>query len=57
MRGDVILDGRNALDPAAIVDAGLRYASFGRGLQVPKPLPLELAARPERPSQLAEVVA
>jgi UDPglucose 6-dehydrogenase len=37
LRGDVVLDGRNALDPQRVVDAGLRYASFGRGMRHPEP--------------------
>jgi UDPglucose 6-dehydrogenase len=31
MRGDLLLDGRNLLDPAAVVAAGLRYDGIGRG--------------------------
>ena len=31
MRGDLILDGRNLLDPEAVTGAGLRYAGVGRG--------------------------
>lgn len=31
MRGDVVLDGRNALDAKAVRAAGLTYLSFGRG--------------------------
>jgi UDPglucose 6-dehydrogenase len=30
MRGDLLLDGRNLLDPAAAAAAGLRYAGIGR---------------------------
>jgi UDPglucose 6-dehydrogenase len=30
MRGDTIADGRNALDPRRIAEAGLRYRGFGR---------------------------
>jgi UDPglucose 6-dehydrogenase len=30
MQGDLILDGRNALDPAAVRDAGLTYEGVGR---------------------------
>ncbi len=30
MKGDVLIDGRNALDPAAAVRAGLRYEGIGR---------------------------
>ena len=31
MRGDVLLDGRNLYDPAAVFAAGLRYEGMGRG--------------------------
>jgi len=31
MRGDVVVDGRNALDPEAVRAAGLRYEGVGRG--------------------------
>jgi UDPglucose 6-dehydrogenase len=31
MRGDVVIDGRNALDPDAVRGAGLRYEGVGRG--------------------------
>jgi hypothetical protein len=31
MRGDVVIDGRNALDPEAVRAAGLRYEGVGRG--------------------------
>ncbi len=34
MRGDLLLDGRNILDPAAIETAGLRYVGVGRGAAV-----------------------
>ena len=30
MRGDVLIDGRNALDPGAARAAGLRYEGIGR---------------------------
>ncbi|HEX8083837.1 MAG TPA: UDP-glucose/GDP-mannose dehydrogenase family protein [Solirubrobacteraceae bacterium] len=30
MRGDLVIDGRNALDPAAVRSAGLRYEGVGR---------------------------
>lgn len=30
MRGNVIIDGRNALDPEAVMDAGLTYEGIGR---------------------------
>ncbi len=31
MRGNLIVDGRNALDPAAVRAAGLVYQGIGRG--------------------------
>ena len=31
MRGDVVIDGRNALEPDAVRSAGLRYEGVGRG--------------------------
>jgi UDPglucose 6-dehydrogenase len=31
MKGDLVVDGRNALDPEAIRAAGLQYAGIGRG--------------------------
>lgn len=33
MRGRIVFDGRNALDPADVTGAGLRYLAFGRGLR------------------------
>jgi UDPglucose 6-dehydrogenase len=30
MRGNIIIDGRNALDPEAVLSAGLIYEGFGR---------------------------
>jgi hypothetical protein len=30
MRGDVVVDGRNFLDPAAVHEAGLAYEAVGR---------------------------
>jgi len=30
LRGDLVVDGRNALDPEAVVSAGLRYEGIGR---------------------------
>jgi UDPglucose 6-dehydrogenase len=30
MRGDLVIDGRNALDPAAVRAAGLQYEGVGR---------------------------
>ncbi len=31
MSGDLVIDGRNALDPAAVRGAGLTYEGIGRG--------------------------
>jgi UDPglucose 6-dehydrogenase len=31
MAGTVVIDGRNALDPASVTAAGLRYEGVGRG--------------------------
>jgi len=31
MKGDVVIDGRNALDPAAVTAAGLQYEGIGIG--------------------------
>jgi hypothetical protein len=33
MRGDLVVDGRNAFDPAKVAAAGLRYAGVGRQLR------------------------
>ena len=30
MAGDLVIDGRNALDPAAVSAAGLQYEGIGR---------------------------
>jgi len=35
MRRAVLVDGRNALSPQELTDAGFSYASFGRGAQQP----------------------
>jgi UDPglucose 6-dehydrogenase len=35
MRGEVLVDGRNFLDPAAVADAGLIYEGVGRPVQQP----------------------
>jgi UDPglucose 6-dehydrogenase len=35
VRGRIVVDGRNALDPDVLVNAGFVYASFGRGQRVP----------------------
>jgi UDPglucose 6-dehydrogenase len=33
MRGDLLIDGRNFLDPAKVRDAGLHYEGIGRPTQ------------------------
>lgn len=38
MRGSLVVDGRNALDPAAVVRAGLTYVGVGRPIQTPTPI-------------------
>ena len=35
MRGSVVLDARNALDPHQVVGAGLRYVALGRTAAAP----------------------
>src|SRR5690606_14844902 len=37
MRQAIIVDGRNVLDDAAMVEAGFRYTGFGRGFALPAP--------------------
>lgn len=44
MRGDVILDGRNALDPQAASAAGFQYVGMGRGSASPSAIRM-IAAR------------
>jgi hypothetical protein len=39
MRGTLVVDGRNALDPAAIGAAGLSYEGVGRGTVASLALP------------------
>jgi UDPglucose 6-dehydrogenase len=48
MRGEVLVDGRNALDPEAVRAAGLRYEGVGRGRagQPAEPAVAEAAAEP-----------
>jgi UDPglucose 6-dehydrogenase len=42
MRGRFVFDGRNALDPTEVTEAGLRYVSFGRGQREPSvPVPAD----------------
>jgi UDPglucose 6-dehydrogenase len=53
VRGRIIVDGRNALDPDALTNAGFIYSSFGRGRHDPmetlEPLePVAVPARQER---------
>jgi UDPglucose 6-dehydrogenase len=46
--GDVVVDGRGALEPAMISQAGFAYAAFGRGIQAASggaPVTVEPAAR------------
>jgi UDPglucose 6-dehydrogenase len=46
MAGDLLLDGRNFLDPNAIRAAGLRYEGIGKGRhRLPAPAPTSLARR------------
>jgi UDPglucose 6-dehydrogenase len=59
MRRPIIVDGRNALSPLELVDAGFAYASFGRGTwgttEAVVETPLEQSAVPapaERPETL-----
>jgi hypothetical protein len=33
MRGDLVLDGRNVLDPETVRASGLRYEGIGRGVR------------------------
>jgi UDPglucose 6-dehydrogenase len=46
MRGRVVIDGRNALDPAAVSAAGLDYRGFGRGLTEGSAAAATLASAP-----------
>jgi UDPglucose 6-dehydrogenase len=43
VRGDVVIDGRNTLDPDAVAAAGFRYLGFGRRASASRP---EQMARP-----------
>jgi UDPglucose 6-dehydrogenase len=45
MRGDLILDGRNLLDPSTVIAAGLRYEGIGRGRPVAPPAMAERSAQ------------
>lgn len=44
MRGDLLLDGRNLYDPAAVFAAGLRYEGMGRGSLPSAELPVDPSA-------------
>jgi UDPglucose 6-dehydrogenase len=50
VRQRLVVDGRNALDPDALVEAGFVYSSFGRGLRVPggatQPVAPRIGAQP-----------
>jgi UDPglucose 6-dehydrogenase len=47
MRGDLVIDGRNALDPDAVRAAGLAYVGFGRGgAATPRLQPIRLRVEP-----------
>ena len=50
VRGRIIVDGRNALDPDALIAAGFVYTSFGRGRRDPieQLEPVAMPAREER---------
>jgi hypothetical protein len=56
MRRAAIVDGRNALDPATLIDAGFDYVGFGRqvGRQVQ---PTPIAAASEWSERLGQVSA
>ncbi len=43
MRGDLLMDGRNLLDPVNAVDAGLRYEGIGRATKESGSIPAPLA--------------
>jgi UDPglucose 6-dehydrogenase len=50
MAGDVVIDGRNALDPATVRAAGLRYEGVGRGGDRSAPEPAEPAVVAAQPA-------
>jgi UDPglucose 6-dehydrogenase len=50
VRQRIVVDGRNALDPDALVEAGFVYSAFGRGSR----LPAELGVQQARSSHHAE---
>jgi hypothetical protein len=39
VRQRIVIDGRNALDPDVLIEAGFAYSSFGRGHRLPAKLP------------------
>ena len=49
VRQRIVIDGRNALDPDVLLEAGFVYSSFGRGHRIPAELeaPAERAAAHE----------
>ncbi|HEX9823358.1 MAG TPA: UDP-glucose/GDP-mannose dehydrogenase family protein [Actinomycetota bacterium] len=55
MRGDLVFDGRNALDPEAVADAGLRYEGMGRPGMDPRRVSLSMP--PEDPEASVREVA
>ena len=50
VRGRIIVDGRNALDPDALIAAGFVYTSFGRGRRDP----IEALATPTRQDRFVD---
>jgi hypothetical protein len=38
VRQRIVIDGRNALDPDVLLEAGFVYSSFGRGHRIPAEL-------------------
>lgn len=47
VRGRIVVDGRNALDPEVLVDAGFVYSSFGRGHHMPVAVEVPSTVTPE----------
>jgi UDPglucose 6-dehydrogenase len=43
-RGDLVIDGRNALDPGVVTAAGFRYAGFGRRVETTVAAPAPVVA-------------
>lgn len=43
MREPILVDGRNALSPEALISAGFTYTAFGRGWHTPAPQPMVAA--------------